>query len=65
MNVYLSMVKTSDMDNLIPPYSLLVLAAVLEKNGQLVKIIFPIELNDFLDDLKDNLRDCNVFGFFM
>ena len=62
MNIYLSMAKTNDMDNLIPPLNLLVLASVLEKTGHRVKIIFPVELDDFLKGLPQNLKDCDIFG---
>ncbi|MGE5340623.1 MAG: B12-binding domain-containing radical SAM protein [Candidatus Omnitrophota bacterium] len=61
MNIYLSMVRTNEMDDKIPPYSLLVLAAVVENMGHRVKIIFPFELAEFLKQ-PENLADCDIFG---
>lgn len=61
MNVYLSMAKTNEMDALIPPYCLLVLASVAENAGHRVSIVFPSQLDAFLKH-PENLRGCEVFG---
>ncbi|MGE5344202.1 MAG: B12-binding domain-containing radical SAM protein [Candidatus Omnitrophota bacterium] len=61
MNVYLSMAFTTDMDRGTPPHCLLVLAAVLEAAGHRVKLIFPIELDAFLQS-PNPLGNCDVFG---
>lgn len=61
MNIYLSMAMTNVMDKSNPPYSLLVLASVVENTGHKIKIIFPLELENFLKN-PENLNDCDIFG---
>lgn len=61
MNVFLSMAMTGDVDKMIPPNCLLVLASVLEAAGHRVRIIFPVQLMDFLQN-PTGIEECDVFG---
>ena len=61
MNLILSMAVTGEVDKMIPSNCLLVLAAVAEAAGHRVRIVFPVQLEEFLKDPKE-LVDCDVFG---
>ena len=63
MNIYLTMAITTEMDLFTPPLGLLVLTSVLERAEHKVKVIFPIELDEFLDNFTYEIKDCEVFGF--
>lgn len=56
------MVMTNEMDAMVPPLGLMLLHAVLEESHHDVRLVFPIDLAEFLHTDASTLEECAVFG---